>query len=102
MYPKKEIKIINIEKFFYLIPFLYRVYFGQKYQDLLLVIEQLKEQVREVLGDLAQCEARGGQLYLGSSPLFWLLVGAVAFSAGLGALRILWHVRRDGFFIVDR
>ena len=48
MYPKKEIKIINIEKFFYLIPFLYRVYFGQKYQDLLLVIEQLKEQVREV------------------------------------------------------
>ena len=46
--PKKEIKIINVEKIFCLIPFLYRVYFGQKYQDLLLVIEQLKEQVREV------------------------------------------------------
>ena len=56
-------------------------------KDLLLVIERLKEQVREVLGDLGRCEAQGGQLLVGPSPLFWLLVAAVAFSAGPGALR---------------
>ena len=74
------------------------------YKDLLLVIAQLRDHVRELLGDLAQCQDQSGQLILDQAPgpLFWLLVALVAFSAGLGMLRVFWHARRDGFFIVDR
>ena len=68
------------------------------------MIEQLREQVRDLLTDLAQCQGEPGPLNVGNgpSPLFWLLVAMVIFSAGLGVLRIAWHARRDGFFIVDR
>ena len=74
------------------------------YKDLLLVIAQLRDQVRELLGDLAQCQDKPDHQNMGQgpSPVFWLLVAMVAFSAGLGILRIVWHARRDGFFIVDR
>ena len=74
------------------------------YKDLLLVIAQLRDQVRELLGDLAQCQDQPDHQNMGQgpSPVFWLLVAMVAFSAGLGVLRIAWHARRDGFFIVDR
>ena len=74
------------------------------YKDLLLVIAQLRDQFRELLGDLARCQDQSGQLTPDQGPgsLFWLLVALLAFSAGLGALRIFWHARRDGFFVVDR
>ena len=74
------------------------------YKDLLLVIAQLRDQVRELLGDLAQCQDQPGHQNMGQGPslVFWLLVAMVAFSAGLGILRIAWHARRDGFFVVDR
>ena len=68
------------------------------------MIAQLRDQVRELLGDLAQCQDQPDHQNMGQgpSPVFWLLVAMVAFSAGLGVLRIAWHARRDGFFIVDR
>ena len=68
------------------------------------MIEQLREQVSDLLADLAQCQGKPGPLNVGDgpSPLFWLLVAMVVFSAGLGVLRIAWHARRDGFFVVDR
>ena len=74
------------------------------FKDLLLVIEQLREQVSGLLADLAQCQGELGPLNVGDgpSPLFWLLVAMVVLSAGLGVLRIAWHARCDGFFVVDR
>ena len=53
------------------------------YKDLLLVIAQLRDHVRELLGDLARCQDQSGQLILDQAPgpLFWLLVAIVAFSA---------------------
>ena len=72
-------------------------------KDLLLLIAQLKGQVQELLGQLAQCQDQSDPENMGPgpSPLFWLLVAMVAFLAGLGGLRVAWHARRDGFFIVD-
>ena len=68
------------------------------------MIEQLREQIQELLGDLAQCQDQPDHQNMGQGPgpVFWLLVAMVVFSAGLGVLRIAWHARRDGFFIVDR
>ena len=67
------------------------------------MIEQLREQIQELLGDLAQCQDQPDHQNMGQGPgpVFWLLVAMVVFSAGLGVLRIAWHAHRDGFFIVD-
>ena len=66
------------------------------------MIDQLREQLSGISENLGQCQTLLAQSGLVASPLFWLLVAAVVFSAGLGGLRILWHARRDGFFIIDR
>ena len=73
-------------------------------KDLLLLIAQLKGQIQELLDQLAQCQDQPDHQNMGQepSPLFWLLVAMVAFSAGLGVLRVAWHTRRDGFFIIDQ
>ena len=66
------------------------------------MIERLREQVSGLEGILDQCQIQLLQSGLESSPLFWVLVAMVAFSAGLGMLRVAWHASRDGFFIIDR
>ena len=73
-------------------------------KDLLLLIAQLKGQIQELLDQLAQCQDQPYHQNMGQGPssLFWLLVAMVAFSAGLGVLRVAWHDRCNGFFIVDR
>ena len=73
-------------------------------KDLLLVIEQLREQVQDLLAALAQCHDQSGPMNVGNGPssLFGLLVAMVVFSTSLGVLRVAWHTRHNGLSIVDR
>ena len=72
------------------------------YKDLLLVIEQLREQLSGISDSLGQCQTMLAQSGLVASPLFWLLISLVVGSFGLGCCRVVWNARRDGFFPVDR
>ena len=71
-------------------------------KDLLLVIEQLREQLSGISESLGQCQTLLAQSGLVASPLFWLLISLVVGFFGLGCCRVVWNARRDGFFPVDR
>ena len=71
-------------------------------KDLLLVIELLKEQLTGLQSALGQCHTEMALAGIRAGPLFWVLVIMVVGAVFLGGVRIAWHARRDGFFIVDR
>ena len=71
-------------------------------KDLLLIIEHLKEQLAGLQSALGQCHTEMALAGIRAGPLFWVLVVMVVGAVILGGVRIAWHARRDGFFIVDR
>ena len=71
-------------------------------KDLLLIIEHLKEQLTGLQSALGQCHTEMALAGIRAGPLFWVLVIMVVGAVFLGGVRIAWHARRDGFFIVDR
>ena len=71
-------------------------------KDLLLIIEHLKEQLTGLQSALGQCHTEMALAGIRAGPLFWVLMVMVVGAMILGGVRIAWHARRDGFFIVDR
>ena len=71
-------------------------------KDLLLIIEHLKEQLAGLQSALGQCHTEMALAGIRAGPLFWVLMVMVVGAVILGGVRIAWHARRDGFFIVDR
>ena len=71
-------------------------------KDLLLIIEHLKEQLTGLQSALGQCHTEMALAGIRAGPLFWVLMVMVVGAVILGGVRIAWHARRDGFFIVDR